>query len=422
MGDHNFIDEPPIDPLADTNPSLTIREVRLERQATSGWRRAVGFVSLIGAALLTIATAILLMSPTNPPAPQVNNSTPNTDTALTLEPTQVITVPTVLPAVQDTSGLVPTVSAETINALLNAPLVQQASDTSSIQVVRNIYNPFTIIPDRPRNEVIQYTAVAGDTIYTIADRFKLKPETIAWSNPRSYIEVLHPGDPINVPPVDGVYIRVVGGRTISEIAKFYKVDDPNVVIDSEYNDLFGTSPDAILTDGTWLFIPGGIGEDISWNPGVTVDSSGGKTQGYVTQFAPGQPGSCPQEPNPGGTVWANPLPGGVFVRGFSAIHSGVDLSAAEGTPVHAANGGVVIYSGWNNWGYGNTIVLAHGPFITLYGHLLASSVRCGQIVAAGQVIGQVGTTGNSTGPHLHFEIWSGQTKTDPLATMPNLGT
>src|SRR6185369_15707337 len=98
-------------------------------------------------------------------------------------------------------------------------------------------------------------------IYTIADRYKLKPETIAWSNPRSYIEVLHPGDPINVPPVDGVYIRIVGGRTIADIAKFYKVDDPNVVIDSEYNDLFGVSPDTVLPDGAWLFIPGGTGED-----------------------------------------------------------------------------------------------------------------------------------------------------------------
>ena len=82
----------------------------------------------------------------------------------------------------------------------------------------------------------------------------------------------------------------------------------------------------------------------------------------------------------------------------------------------------MIYAGWNTWGYGNTIVLAHGPFLTLYGHLSAIGVRCGQIVSAGSIIGAVGSTGNSTGPHLHFEIWYGGKQTDPLATMPNLGT
>lgn len=421
MSHKNFIDEPPIDPLADTNPSLTVKQVQLEHQASSGWRRTAGIITLLGAAVLTVATALILISPPATPDNPIATLAPGEIPTIALQPTAQATDTTPLPAQPNNSGLVPTVSAQTISSLLSAPIAPVAQNVS-IQVVRNIYNPFTIIPDRPRNEVIQYTAVQGDTIYTIADRYKLKPETIAWSNPRSYIEVLHPGDPINVPPVDGVYIQVVGSKTIAELAKFYKVDDPNIVIDSEYNNLFGVSPDTILPNGTWLFIPGGQGEDITWNPGVTVDTSGGKTQGFVTQFAPGQAGSCPQEPNPGGTVWTDPLPGSTFVRGFSSIHSGVDLAAPTGTAVRAANGGVVIYAGWNTWGYGNTIVLAHGPFLTLYGHLSAINVRCGQMVSSGSVIGAVGTTGNSTGPHLHFEIRYGQTPTDPLSTMPGLGT
>lgn len=421
MVDPKHIHEPPIDPLADTNPSLTIRKVQIDPHGTAGWRKSVGLLSLLVAAGLTVATAIVLMMPKDTPAPiptiAVENTLPPPEvpTDAVVVPTSVISVP------QDGQSLIPTVSAETIASILNAPLQNMNTATGSFQIIRDNFDPFTTIPDRPRSEVIQYTAVQGDTIYTIAERFKLKPETIAWSNPRRYIEVLHPGDIINVPPVDGVYTQIIGNKSIADVAATYQVSDPFTVTDSEFNNLFGTSPDTVLPSGTWLFIPGGTGEDITWNPGVTVDTSGGKTQGYVLSFAPGQPGSCNVSNNPGGTAWANPLPGSTFVRGFSAIHSGVDLSAAPGTPVHAANGGVVIYSGWNNWGYGNLIVVASGPFLELYGHLSSISARCGQIVSAGSVIGGVGSTGNSSGPHLHFEIRFGQTPTDPLATMPGLG-
>lgn len=419
MNQNEFLNEPPIDPLADTNPSLTIQQVNLQIQGAAGWRRAVGFVSLLGAAGFTLATVFVLMSPRSPALPVVTNAPQVVEPTAIVQPDQPTAV--TQQDIQPIPDLLPTISPETVASVLSIPPAP-VQETGSLQIVRDNYDPFTIIPDRPRSEVIQYTAVQGDTIYTIAERFKLKPETIAWSNPRRYIQVLHPGDVINIPPVDGVYVQTLGSKTIAEVAQNYRVIDAYTVTDSEYNNLFGVSPDTILPSGDWLFVPSGQGEDITWNPGVTVDQSGGNSQGFVTQFAPGQPGSCPAVKNPGGTAWANPLPGSVFVRGFSSIHSGVDLSAAEGTPVRAANGGVVIYSGWNNWGYGNTIVLAHGPFLTLYGHLSSRSVSCAQVVPAGSVIGAVGSTGNSSGPHLHFEIRNGQTPTDPLATMPGLGT
>ena len=84
----------------------------------------------------------------------------------------------------------------------------------------------------------------------------------------------------------------------------------------------------------------------------------------------------------------------------------------------AANGGTVIFAGWSNWGYGYSIVLAHGPFTTLYGHLSGINVSCGASVGAGQVIGAVGSSGASTGPHLHFEIRYNDVPTDPTSTIP----
>jgi murein DD-endopeptidase MepM/ murein hydrolase activator NlpD len=89
------------------------------------------------------------------------------------------------------------------------------------------------------------------------------------------------------------------------------------------------------------------------------------------------------------------------------------LGAPIGTTVFAADGGTVIFAGWSNWGYGNSIVVAHGRLITLYGHLSRIGVTCGQGVSQGTPIGAVGSTGNSSGPHLHFEVRVGETPDNP---------
>jgi murein DD-endopeptidase MepM/ murein hydrolase activator NlpD len=83
----------------------------------------------------------------------------------------------------------------------------------------------------------------------------------------------------------------------------------------------------------------------------------------------------------------------------------------------AANGGTVIFAGWNSWGYGYTVVLAHGPYTTLYGHLSNIYVGCRQWVDPGTVIAAVGSSGNSSGPHLHFEIRSNDVPQDPTFTL-----
>jgi murein DD-endopeptidase MepM/ murein hydrolase activator NlpD len=108
----------------------------------------------------------------------------------------------------------------------------------------------------------------------------------------------------------------------------------------------------------------------------------------------------------GGFPTQNPLGSGFYIvrQEFTQIHSGIDLSATTNTPVLAAGSGTVVFAGWSNLGYGNTIVIAHGTTFTLYGHLNSIGVSCGQAVTTGQSIGAVGTTGRSSGPHLHFEV------------------
>ncbi len=417
MADHPNWNEPPIDPLADTNPSLTLSAVTAD-EPLPAWRRAAGWLSLLAAAGLTAATAwvLLMPAPADVSPPIVPTAVePAAETPAPAAPTD-LPAPTPQPAAPGPSAAM--LSPEQMMALLSAPLTL-ISDQPAGRVVRDIYDPFTVVPDRPRSEVIQYTAVKGDTIYTIAERFGLKPETIAWSNSRRIVQVLRPGDVLNIPPVDGVYHQVIGSRTLAQIAASFKVDDPYVVIDSEYNNLSGVSPDTILPSGSWVFIPGGQAEQIAWNPGITVEKGEGARAGYVSSFAPGDPGSCGSVQNPGGgAAWGFPLRGGyTFTRGFTSWHTGVDLAAPPGTPVLAANSGAVIFAGWSSWGYGYTIVLAHGPFLTLYAHLSAINVGCGQLVSVGQMIGAVGSTGNSSGPHLHFEIRNGETPTDPTATI-----
>lgn len=107
----------------------------------------------------------------------------------------------------------------------------------------------------------------------------------------------------------------------------------------------------------------------------------------------------------GSSPVVNPMGGAYIVRQeITSYHSGIDLSAPTGTPVLAASSGSVVFAGWSEVGYGNTIVIAHDTTFTLYAHLSAIGVSCGQAVQAGQPIGGVGSTGRSSGPHLHFEV------------------
>ncbi|MDX2137185.1 MAG: peptidoglycan DD-metalloendopeptidase family protein [Chloroflexota bacterium] len=414
----DYDEREPADHMADTNP---MQPVRLD-PPLSGWRRALGCLSLIGALVFTVGSVVVWAIPTGQPLVIATDVTAPPTDAINGVPTADITsidatadnpAPTPLP---DQPIADPTISPDVIAARLSQPPAP-AQVSGGITFVRNTNNPFTLVPDRPRIEVIQYEVVSGDTMFSIAERFGIQPESIAWSNPRNIIGGLRPGMMLNIPPADGAVELIANDRTIADLAAGYGVD-PFAIIDWESNGLTGASPDTLLRSGVSIFVPGGQAEQISWAP--RVERSGGDQSGSggTISFAPGEPGSCGQVANPGGFgSWTRPMSNYSWVRGFTSFHTGVDLSAPVGTPVSAALGGTVIFRGWNSFGYGYTVVLAHGPFTTLYGHLSEIYVGCGQSVAPGTVIAGSGNSGNSSGPHLHFEIRFNDIPTDPTGTM-----
>ena len=218
--------EPPSH-LDDTSPNRPIRD-----ESLPAWRRAAGIVSLLLAVLLTVGTTLLILLPQDEPAPPEPTIDPQQvvqQPTENLPPTAAPQVETNPPGDTSQSVVLPTLSPDEIVAILSATR-PESQDIGSIQLVRNNYDPFTLIPDRPRREVISYTVVDGDTIFSIAERFGLKPETIAWSNDRSIIERLRPGLVLNILPVDGVYHTAIGSKTIAEIASSYQISDPYIII------------------------------------------------------------------------------------------------------------------------------------------------------------------------------------------------
>lgn len=403
--------EPEINPQDDTHPIESVPQSR-------GSQRFLGLVMLLMAGGLTMAALLVVMSP------QPVTIVPTTHTPSSQVDVQ--TTPVVEAAVirVNQSGVLPTLSSEARASLLQTPVMPQQV-ASSYQVDRNLLDPFTIIPDRPRNTMTTYTIQQGDTIYTIAQQYGLTQDTIAWSNDRRQIWTLIPGETLNIPPSDGVYIQAVGQSTFQEIAAQYQVTDALIVLESEANSLQGLLPDSVPPSGTWIFIPGGVAEEVNWSPQIVTgsnssgDSSGGAANNTnLIGFELNDPGSCGLLEPGVATLWSNPMAFGTYTitRGFSGWHPGIDLASSPGTSVYAANGGRVIFAGRNTWGYGLAIVISHGPYSTLYGHLSTVNVSCGQVVSSGQIIAGVGSTGNSSGPHLHFEIMYGGARSDPAAT------
>jgi hypothetical protein len=276
----------------------------------------------------------------------------------------------------------------------------------------------TDVPSRPRQEVMRYIVKPGDTLFGIADKFGIKPETILWSNqsvlgdnPHS----LRPDQELNILPVNGAYYRWSAGDGLNGVAKFFGVS-PEDIINYPGNQLdpakLGDYAAPNIEPGAWLVIPGGHREFVSWSaPVIPLDNPGvAKVLG---------PGACENvlggAVGTGSFVWptvTHTLSGFDFEP--QANHPGIDITGKEGDAVYAADSGVIVYAGWNNWGYGNVIVINHANgWQTLYAHLSAYFVNCGGFVYQGNTIGAVGTTGNSTGPHLHFEMMYNGVRVNP---------
>ncbi len=283
--------------------------------------------------------------------------------------------------------------APTAEAVRQVVAYGGSSVKSSGPLVRSAV-PFTTIPHRSRLDIVTYEVQAGDTIFGIAEKFDIKPETIMWSNPKleQNPDMLRIGDKLVILPVDGVFHRIKKGDTLAKIAKRYKVKVEDIV-NFEWNKLDG--PDALLTPGEHLIVPGG-------------------EKPYIVRTVSVYRGPIPKNAKKGVGAFVWPASGRI-TQGYWNSHRAIDIGAMFGSAVVASDSGYVVYAGWDRSGYGNLVIIDHGNgYRTYYAHLSAIFVRVGDSVARGVRIGSVGSTGHSTGPHLHFEIRYRNVQRNPL--------
>ena len=236
---------------------------------------------------------------------------------------------------------------------------------------------------QPNNgQISVYIVREGDTLSQIANMFEVSVNTIKWANNLEK-NVISEGQTLVVLPVSGVRHTIKSGDTVASIAKKYAADEKEII---QFNDLSGSNPK--LMAGAVVIVPDAI------IPTSSPSSSGSAGGGKLSNL-PAYEG-----------YYTKPVPGARKTQGIHG-YNGVDFGSPIGTPVLAAASGKVIISknsGWNG-GYGNYVTISHSNGTqTLYAHLSRNAVVQNTDIEKGQVIGYVGSTGKSTGPHLHFEV------------------
>ncbi|MDP2587295.1 MAG: peptidoglycan DD-metalloendopeptidase family protein [bacterium] len=262
----------------------------------------------------------------------------------------------------------------------------------------------TTIADRPREGVLSYTVQSGDTLSTIAEDFGISLRTLLWANGLTDTSTITGGDALKILPVSGVTHKVADGDTLSEIAKKYQASVDKIL---SFNNL--TSETAIKIDQE-LIVPGGI-KPAPPKPapavGVSLASNSGNSGfGSISQ-------SSGDTSATGSFAWPSACS---YISQYYGWHTGIDIACPYGSALSAADGGTVIEAGWAG-GYGYNIVISHGNgFTTRYAHIKEGGihVNVGQQVSRGQYIADEGSTGFSTGPHLHFEIMINGSFVNPL--------
>lgn len=255
---------------------------------------------------------------------------------------------------------------------------------------------------KPRSEVIEYTIEPGDTVSSVAKKFGISTDTIKWANDLENVNSLKPGQTLKILPVSGVAYTVKSGDTLESVAKKYQAE-AQAILDFPFNDV---PDDFKLKIGQVLIVPDGV-------PPETAAPVQKRPQPQY--LASGE--SSPAFQAPGGAQFVWPTMG-VLTQYFSWYHPGIDIANRAGPGVGADDGGTVVYAGWDNTGYGNRVDISHNNgYTTRYGHLANIYVSDGQQVFRGQIIGKMGSTGRSTGTHLHLEIRFKGVALNPLAIL-----
>ena len=292
-----------------------------------------------------------------------------------------------------------TLIAGPIIAQNNPFIASSAQSSASLEAVVS-YNPYenslsTVISAKPRDRIVDYKIIGGDTLASISKKFDVSIDTIKWSNNLTS-DVIKPNQVLKIPPVTGIVHKVISGDNIYSIAKKYKTDAQKIV-NFPFNDYADLDTFALAV-GQTLYVPDGVAEE---EKPIIMPS-----ERFFAQAQAGVRGSS-------NFIWPT---SGLITQYPVWYHMALDVANSSAPTILASDTGTVTFSGCVRYGYGCHIIIDHGNgYQTLYGHMSYLSVSAGQVVSQGQQIGTMGSTGMSSGTHLHFEVRSGGTLQNPLS-------
>ena len=262
--------------------------------------------------------------------------------------------------------------------------------------------PLTYQGQLPNVTYETYVVERGDTPRGIAEKFGIQPETLLGGNPQLSQEssLLQTDVELIILPIDGVLHDVGPGDTLESVSVQYGIPITDIIAYESNNLEFPYR----LYPETQIMVPGAVRDVFVWNPPELSTVIGGTSW----------EGAGVKPIIVGSGVFVYPVSSRNYTQYYWYGHRGLDIGLPEGSGVYAADDGTVTYAGWNTYGYGNLIVVNHGNgHETFYAHLSSINVGPGQIVYKGNLIGLSGNTGNSSGPHIHFEIRLSGNQDDP---------
>lgn len=288
--------------------------------------------------------------------------------------------------------------------------LQSPVDAPEGSVLEAAITTDTQVSEKPRDQIIEHTVAGGETLSTIAQQYGIDSNTIRWANSLADKDTIKPGDKLKILPVSGVAYNVQSGDTIYSIAEKFRAN-PQAIADFPFNPV---GEDLRVQAGQTLIVPDGV-------PPLKPAPKTPQPR-YVAQSQPKKAGSVNEgsddrnekqkTPSSAGFIW--PV-GGIITQYRTSYHAGDDIAGPMGTPVVASAGGVVIAAQKLAVGYGWHVIIDHqNGYQTMYAHLSRIDVSVGQKVGQGKTVGLRGSTGRSTGSHLHFEIRKGSSFLNPL--------
>ena len=275
-------------------------------------------------------------------------------------------------------------------------------------------NTHTEIDSSLRTSAVEYTVTEGDSVFSIAQRFDIAPETLLWSNYDVLSDNPHElsiGQVLKIPPTDGIWYKWTSKDTLEKVAAKFSVtvDDIKLYVG---NNLDLSNP--VIEAGQYVMVPGGSREYMQWViPEIPRGAAGVATSPFFQCDTSGM-----YYGGSGYFIWPSAVHT-ISGNNYWSGHLAIDIGSGMGSPIYAADSGVVVYAGWMNGGYGNVVIIDHNNgYVTVYAHLSAIYVNCGNAASQGMQIGSAGSTGNSTGAHLHFEIRYMGGFINPLTVLP----